>query len=1178
MKKLFKKVRHLYCRTKKMLLIMRLSVLFILIAILSSSASVYSQATKLTLKMENVRISDVFDAIEDQSEFIFFYNRDYFDDTRFVSVDYKNVNIEVVLKDLFKEKTIYYEVIDHNILIKIPNTITKMSLIDQQPQISLSGRVTDIYGQPLPGVTVLIKGTTQGTTTNIDGEYLLVDLHQGDIIVFSFIGMETKEIKVGNQTIIDVTLEELLTEIEDVVVVGYGVQRKESVVGSLSQATGENIRQNVQGADLGTALTGAVPGLISLRSTGIPGGTDLVREQYAAYSELYIRGKKTWNEAAPLVLVDGVERDMRNVNPYEIEKISILKDASATAIFGVKGANGVILITTSRGKEGKANLTFDFASTAKMPSRIAEKPSAYESNRALDYAMMNDLAINPDSWGKIRPERWLELTRDQTYPEYLPDTNWKELMLRDYTVDYNFNMTVSGGTKLVKYFGSASYLHESDILNISDIGQGYDPSNAFHRYNFRSNLDFDITPTTRFSTNLAGSYSIQRRATSGNYAYMGIWGQAPDLWPTKYSDGTYAYYEVTHNAVNVFMEYHYNGYQRATSTDITTDYILDQKLDFITKGLSGNLKISYDYRDRSTGGNVGSAHPITKYIFRNIVDEITPGMNEKEIKALEEKYTEWNANPQYYLAEHGYDWSMPENSFGTESADADRSYRNLFYQLSFNYGRDFGKHSVTGLGLVSRQETSSGSVFPRFREDWVGRLTYEYDRKYLFEANGAYNGSEKFDRKYRFGFFPSLAFGWIASNEPFFEYFKPFFSNFKIRYSDGKVGSDAGIDRWLYTESWIAFPIGSGGTDVWRFGSPYMTESFPFRYEGVIANPNIHWETSRKKDFGIETGFLDNKLTINFDYFIENRSDIFVSAGERVIPAYFGASPVAVNLGKVDVKGFEIESEFKQVTSSGFIYWVSYAFSSVKDKILKKGDPELAPFYQKQEGYMIDQPRGYLSQNSVKATWNDVYATVGNNENTNWTLPGDWGIVDFNSDGVISKEDQAPMSYPARPQYSYAPSLGASYKNLSLSMRFYGTYNVAGNVRDYITWWDDMSYEANIPQFLIDESWCPERGNAETAIRPQMRGMTHAVTQPTYIETRAFLRLENAEIAYSLNHSNSPWVNELGVNNIRFSLSGNNLFLISKMRSDMDYQGAQSDNRQMYPILRRFKFGINIDF
>jgi len=913
--------------------------------------------------------------------------------------------------------------------------------------------------------------------------------------------------------------------------------------------------------------------LISLRQTGRPGGADLVGNS-ANYSSLLIRGQTTWNNAQPLVLIDGVEREYHQINPYEIEKISVLKDASATSVFGVKGANGVILITTYRGKEGKAKLTFDGSTTVKVPSKMPELASIEETLKHYNYGWLHELANNEQSWDLIWPQKWIDMTVDQTYPYYLPNVDWREVILKDYTLDYNANLTLSGGTKFVKYFGALSFMEETDMLNIRDIGQGFDPSNNFKRINFRSNLDFTITPSTQFSVNLSGSFYNQRRTNDSSQAYRAIWGTSPVAWPVKYQDGVYGFGGATWNCVPAVRDLHYGGYTAAKGTNITTDYILTQKLNSITPGLSVSAKLSYDYRDRNTQ-YVGGATPYVKWIDRKIVDAISPGMTEAEIAELEKKYTTYTIP----AVSHVYDWAVDLNSVGSESSEAKDVYRSLFYQLSLNYNRDFGKHAVSGLALVSRQESATGSIFPSYREDWVGRATYGYDKRYLLEINAAYNGSEKFARKNRFGFFPSFALGWIVSNESLFETLKPVFSNLKFRYSDGKVGSDAGIARWLYAGSWAIL------TDRIFFGAPVPANSYPMRREDVIPNEDIHWEVSHKRDLGIETGFFSNQLTVNFDYFIQNRSDIFLSASQITIPIYFGASPVAANLGKVDSHGWELETQFKKVTSEGITYWLSYAWSFAKDKIIYRNDPQLRPAYQKSEGYQIGQTRGYTSNHAIINTWDDVYNNVGflTAGNNTSRRPGNFGIVDYNGDGVIDTNDSVPMSYPSVPQYSYSPALGASYKNWNASMRLFGIYNVNGNITDnYLTFASGGAtiQDPVLAAFYAEEMWSPEMGNTTTAKRANINTVGVSGINPSEIESRAYLRCESAEIAYTLNRSNAPFLQRMGVNNLRLILSGNNLFIITKMRTDRDNYDlpATSSDIRFYPVLRRYNIGLSLDF
>jgi hypothetical protein len=574
----------------------------------------------------------------------------------------------------------------------------------------------------------------------------------------------------------------------------------------------------------------------------------------------------------------------------------------------------------------------------------------------------------------------------------------------------------------------------------------------------------------------------------------------------------------------------------------------------------------------TVGPNLTGDKPISKWISPDIVDAIKPGMTLAQIRALENTYTTWNVAG---AGTSGYDWTRAPDSYGTETAQTNVT-RSLYYQFSINYNREFGKHTITGLGLMSRQQRASGSAFTSYREDWVGRVTYGYDRRYLAEFNAAYNGSEKFASKYRFGFFPSMAFGWVLSNETFFESIKHIVNNLKFRYSDGKVGSDEGIARWLYTGSWLVYP-GSTSTSVetlYRFGAPYIANSYPFRYEGVIPNVDIHWETAHKRDLGLESGFFNDQIKVSFDYFMEDRTDIFLTGTSRPVPNYFGADPVSANEGEVRVKGWEFETRLSRDFANGLNVWFAHSWAFVKDKVIEEGDPPLKPTYQKLAGYQINQPRVTLKQgeHSAIATWNDVYNTVGGSTNT-YLLPGDFKRVDFNSDGLIDANDQAPYGYPSRPQYTYSPSMGIGYKNFTANVRFYGVYNIAGTTGQYTGSFTNSLSMLN--QWDLDQRWSPENNFTTNAIDAQLRVAT--TSAGGYVATpRSYIRLETAELSYTIA---GEWVKKMGLTNLRLILSGNNLFLWSKMYEDLDFGGpSTTDGRLTYPVLRRFNFGVSLNF
>jgi len=1081
----------------------------------------------------------------------------------------RNSGMQFLQRFLFK----LFLVIVTTGIITIPSTLYAQG----QQKITVTGTVSDgTTGELMPGVNVVVQGSAIGTMTDISGKFSIDVPGEQSVLQISFIGYAPQNITVGRQRKLNVILNVESMALEEVVVVGYGVQKKESVVGAVTQASGDLVKSSVQGSDLGNALTGTLPGLVTISTTGLPGGAG----EDDDFALMYIRGQKTWNSAAPLVLVDGVERPLQNINPYEIEKISILKDASATAVFGVKGANGVIMITTLRGKEGKPIFSIDMTGTAKTVSRLPSLEGSYMANKVKNYAILNELPISESSWASVVPNRWLDLYESQQYPYYLPDVDWKDEFLNDYGYDNNMNLNVSGGTKYVKYFGALGYTYEGDIFKIQDYGQGYSPNFSFSRYNYRSNLDFDITSTTRFSANFSGYFSNSARPAGDKYrGFSNLYSQPPDLWPAQYSDGTWGDYAGYDRFANGILGFNFGGQNFTKTTNINTDFILDQKLDFLLKGLSVNAKLSYDNTAVSSGPNIIGYGRIAKWISPTIVDDprLATADTPAEIAALEADYDFWKfPTSETQTIPTGYNWMELPNTYSSEAGDNASTYRNLYYQFSVNYLRDFGKHSVSALGLMSRQIQSTGSNFPSYREDWVGRVTYGYDRRYLIEFNAAYNGSEKFAPEYRFGFFPSMAIGWVISNEPFFAPVKKYMNTFKIRYSDGKVGSDQGTQRWLYVGDWNIRPntTSSSSEDVFRFGYPNLVNSYPLRYEGVIPNPDIQWETAHKRDIGIETAFFKDMIKLNFDYFTEDRSNIFMSGADIVLPAYFGAKPVSANLGEVKMHGWEFELNFSKTTASGFNFWVNHSWTFAIDKIIARGDPELKPDYQKQAGYQIDQPRETVNQTgSPLLTWNDIYNTVMGNDNSQ-VLPGDMACVDYNSDGIIDQNDAIPYGYPSRPQFNYAPSAGVSYKNLSANVRFYGVYNVEGEAGTYAGTYSNQ-FSILFPRDL-ERSFSPELGLLSDAIQPGIRFITSS-THGFIPTSRAYLKLQHAEIGYNIA---APFVKKLGVNRFRITLSGDNLFLWSDMTEDLDADRptVQTNTRRTYPKMKRYNLGISIGF
>lgn len=1049
---------------------------------------------------------------------------------------------------------------------------TKLSLLlqekvqeispSEQPQKKLvKGKVSDVKGEPIPGATILLKGTKIGTISDADGNFMLEMPDDAKALIVSFVGMKSQEIQISNKSSLQIVLEEESVGVEEVVVVGYGTQKKESVVGAISQATGEQLKQ-MNTNEVSNSLSGLVPGLVTIQSSGLPGGynNSSTNNKYDNKTQIFIRGLSTWNGGEPLILVDGVERSLDDLDANEIEGLSVLKDASATAVFGVRGANGVILITSKRGRIAKPKITFEAQSSLSMISKLASVMGSYDANLLKNYAILNEVALDENSWKSYVPQEILNYYKTQEYPELYPDVDWRDVMLKDAAKNYKFSTNVAGGTRFVKYFGSLSYVHEGGIFDAKNEGQGYDANYSYDRFNFRSNLDFQFTNTTKVSINLAGYYVSQRDpGGSGNTwrNWSGVYGFPPDLYPVKYSDGYYANYAGFDKYPNPYINLNYSGVSGNSRSQINADLKFEQKLDFITKGLSGAIDVSTDNSLTSEGPYIYGSSLVTKYIDPRILNATNAADSASYITFTEPTTTT------------GYDYVMPVASravdeFGSVS-------RQLFYQFSFRYDRQFGNHSITGLALVNRTESASGSSFLTKREDWVGRVTYDYDSRYFMEVNAGYNGSEKFDRKYRFGLFPSVALGWMLSNEQFFKDALPWWSKAKIRYSKGTVGSDQGIARWLYVNNWKT------SNSQFNLSAPFPAlTGYPISREGDIANPNIRWETAIKQNLGVETGFFNNKLRMNLELFKDDRKDMLIEGSKRATNDIFGANLPAANLGRTETSGYEIDLQYDYLMKSGLAINLKYNLGYAKDKIINRDDPQLLPAYQKQAGYAIGQTRTYVNTYVIQ-NWNQVYTGVMDASNSK-ALPGDFRRIDYNADGVINDDDIIPYQYPTRPQYNYSFSVGAKYKGLSLSALFYGVFNVSYKENYYRAF--DYKYSVAYP-WQMTESWLPELGNTLTAERSAIRfntpyqyGYSNQASGSYDVIDGSSLRLRNVELAYQFNQTT---LKRLGLGNLKVYLSGYDLLYWSNLREDRE-GGVVVEGQSVgtYPLMKRFSLGVTI--
>lgn len=1029
---------------------------------------------------------------------------------------------------------------------------------------SLKGTVTDRTGEPLIGAGVQVRGTTKGTVTGLDGGYILTAVPSDAMLIVSCVGMQTQVVPVNGRAVVNVVLSEDSEMLEGAVAVGYGVQKKESIVGSIVQATSKDIRRSGNVTDLKQALTGQLPGVVTMTSSGEPGGTGTG----TSATSIFIRGRNTWNGGQPLILVDGVERNMENVDISEVESISVLKDASATAVFGVKGANGVILISTKRGRTGKPELSMSYNATALMISKLPDKLDSFDARRLKNEMIEREVAINEASWADYTPYEILKrFQKPQSAENALvyPNVDWVDAMFKDVSMSHRTSLNVRGGTDFVNYFGAVSYLNEGDMFKKYDNFKNYSPSYSFNRFNFRTNLNFNLTRTSLLKVDLSGYFS--QKNTNNSYhnensntnpiAWSSAYGMPPDAYLPQYADGRWgASYNLPAEALQNPVALIYNtGRMEYRTTRLNADFSFKQDLDFLTPGLSTEFSFFYDNSVRTLGG------------IYDVTNAVRPesGSNTSQKIVYPEQYTGPGQDPSEYTSDipttgsGQFDWVVRPWWIQTEGVQNNSIYRRMMYQAQVNYARKFGRHNAGAMGLFKREEYATGSEFKYYREDWVFRTTYDYDMRYLFEANGAYNGSEKFGPGYRFDFFPSVALGWYASNEKF--YHIDWMNRLKLRYSVGLVGDDTGGGRWAYSSQYAY-----GGNSRMNAN---ITELSPYTWykETIVGNPDIHWEVARKQNFGAEVGLLGDMISLDFDYFTEYRSDMLVG-GRRDIPSYFGASAPAANLGEVKSRGYEIAMKVNKQIGNVFL-WMNMSLTHSRNKVTFTDDPSLLPYYQRTAGYPIGQSKS-LIRTKFYSNWDEVFASTPTETNDLDKLPGYYHLIDFNADGVISSVgDTAPTAYPEVPENTYNFTIGAEYGRFSLMLQFFGVSGVSR----YLPLSNYYLYQNVLFGHALDY-WSKDNPNA-TSFLPRWKTKGENVGD-YFLYDGSYLRLKTAELAYTFDER---LLRKAGVSSLRVFVNGNNLLFWSRLPDDREnsWQGGSAE-RGTYPTPRRINFGFELTF
>ncbi len=1023
----------------------------------------------------------------------------------------------------------------------------------------VKGVVKDQNGAPVIGASVVQKGVpTNGTVTDLNGEFEL-KISKRTTLVVSFVGYDSKEVVAVPNTTLQVVLNENEKTLGDVVVVGYGTQKRVSVTGAISTVNTEDLKKS-SAASFDNALAGRVTGLISTQTGGGQPGVD--------GADLYLRGASTLNGATPLILVDGIQRSdiLSEIDPNEVESVSVLKDASATAVFGVRGANGVIIITTKRGTIGKphisASVTQSYTSFCKIDSRVHSWDYMSLKNEALENDGMA-AEYSDDVIAKFKNPLWGLSTSDSNYAQEVTarkylycDHYWMKDFFRTYTPQTKANVNVSGGTDKFSYFINAGYIHQGGNLKTESKDQlGYDPSSYMNRWNFRSNMDYKITNSLKAQLNI-GSYiqSVNMPSNTtpdGSATMQDIFYQAQFMMPCQAGPVTIDGYGVPTGLVvsadNMYRPpfdmINRRGFHHYTHVNIASQFILDWDLSkLVTKGLSMKGMISYDSYGYTA--QEGTKSEITYHVI--------PDYN--------------NGTFVYSL----------DNSSAEKALSIARGFGSNYLinaQASINYHRVFGsKHDIGAMILGQRDYWESGAQIPFNVIGLSGRATYAYDQRYLAEFDMGYNGSEQFAPSKRFGFFPAFSFGWIISNESFMKNYK-WLDNLKLRYSNGKVGNDQmGSDRFLYQDNIqvsTSSYVGGLGTSSIRSIS-----------EGLLGNKNITWEVAHKQNFGIDISIFKS-LSLSLDYFNEKRSHILIT--RQSIPIYQGTDLDNIpkeNIGKMDNHGIEGEITYnKQITKDWHVQFKgNYALNKNKvtfyDEVQRSSDYSCP--YQVQ-GYSLGQCFGYKidrSSNDGYYVSQDEIKNSGLTYSFGTPRPGDFKYVDENKDGVIDVKDEVPIKYSSVPGINYGFSFATTYKGFDFSIFFQGLahyskyYSGEGVFENAVTSGYYFKYQRT--------AWTQQRwANHEKITYPALTS-THDISQQPndfFVQNRGFLRLKDIEFGYTLPKNALHF---MGVTSCRFFFGGQNLYCWNHLHTD--HLDPEQSNPAGYPITKMFNLGLNVNF
>ena len=1017
-----------------------------------------------------------------------------------------------------------------NFLLVIATVIginmSAVSALAQSKPISVSGTVTDSEKVPLIGVGVMVQGTTIGSSTDLDGHFYIDVPSKESVLEFSYLGYKTQEIPVGSKISFNIVLYEDSSELDGVVVTGYGHQKRLSVIGSVETIDPGEL-QTGSTRSLSNNLAGQLAGVIAFKPSGEPGYDD---------SNFWIRGIASFSgNTSPLVLVDGVERNLNDIDPAEIESFSVLKDASASAMYGVRGANGVILINTKRGTVAPPSVDFRVEQSVQTPTKIPQFIGAAEY-----MALLNDL--QPDPYKK-------PFTNDQILKTYYgydrdlyPDTDWLDAITNDCALSTRANLTVSGGSEILRYSLTASYYHEDGIMS-RDKSLAYDTSTKLNRYNIRANVDLDITKTTLLRVSIGGYMQQLRKSNSStDEIFSKAFETPPFVHPAIYSDGTIPIASVYRS--NPWAISTQNGYYRSTKSKLESLFSLEQNLKMITPGLKAKITFAFDTFSENS---LSRSKTPDYYSAAKVRDD--------------------EGNLVHSIISYGQEFlgHSSSGSYGNNST---------YFEANVTYTNSFGKNDIDALLLYNQRSYDWGDIQPKRTQGIAGRLSYTYDRRYVAEFNFGFNGSENFAKGQRFGFFPSLAVGWLLSEEHFMEPYKLVLSKFKIRGSVGSVGNDdiGGNRRFAYLTTVHT------GANGYNFGYDASTY-FSGVEEGEVGVNDLTWERSLKANIGLEVG-LWNALNLQVDVFKERRTNIFMQRSTIPTQTGFLSIPYA-NYGKVDNQGIEAQLSYSKRFNDNWALSLRGTFTYAKNRIIEIDEPEtIKGTYRSITGKSIGTLWGLTAERLYTADDFNPDGTLKAGipvPSLGTTVrPGDIKYVDMNKDGKINDVDEGYIGGTSTPPCIYGFGGNLMFYGFDLNVFFQGqadTWRIIGG-SDYFIPGSGQGVLGNVYSNYTD-CWT-EDNPSQNVFWPRLSESTNTNNNRAstwWKKNMSFLRCKTIELGYTIPQRLTK---KAHIENVRFYVSGNNLFYFSGFKL-WDPELATSDGLR-YPSMRSVMLGINIRF